>query len=97
MAIAQSAKSIVDVQTRLGLTSASLTRWGMPLVCVIDAGEHRFNGMVRRLAPATSRAVSQGLQVLTAEGLVTRDVQDARPPISLYYLTKTGQVLANAA
>ncbi|HWT42496.1 MAG TPA: winged helix-turn-helix transcriptional regulator, partial [Sphingopyxis sp.] len=67
-----------------------------PLVAGIGAGHDRFNALSRLLAPATPRALSQGLTALGRHGLVTREVLDARPPASRYDLTGNGALLAAA-
>lgn len=95
--IALHARSITKVQTALGLAPGALTCWGLPLVRVLGEGEARFNGLAKALAPATPRAISQGLQALAANDLVARDVIDGRPPGSLYALTPGGRRLARAA
>ncbi|WP_409574800.1 winged helix-turn-helix transcriptional regulator [Sphingopyxis sp. PET50] len=62
----------------------------------MGAGHDRFNALSRLLAPATPRALSQGLTALGRHGLVRREVIDTRPPSSLYGLTGNGRVLAEA-
>jgi DNA-binding HxlR family transcriptional regulator len=68
----------------------------LPLVAGIGAGHDRFNALSRLLAPATPRALSQGLAALGTHGLVRREVVDMRPPTSRYALTERGQMLAGA-
>lgn len=95
--IARSACAIRNAQERLGLTPASLTRWGMPLIRVLRAGEQRFGQISSALTPATPRALSQGLQALEANELLDRAVVEGRPPFSRYQLTSSGILLADAA
>ncbi|MBL8324390.1 MAG: winged helix-turn-helix transcriptional regulator [Rubrivivax sp.] len=95
--LAAGALSIATAQVELGLGPGALTRWGMPLIRAIGPGEARFNELARVLAPATPRALSQGLQSLAANELVARDVVDGWPPASLYRLTAGGLRLAKAA
>ncbi|MGB3847485.1 MAG: winged helix-turn-helix transcriptional regulator, partial [Sphingopyxis sp.] len=59
-------------------------------------GHDRFNALSRLLAPATPRALSQGLAALGGHGLVVREVIDGRPPASRYDLTGRGRMLAEA-
>lgn len=95
-AAAARASTIAEAQEEIGLPPGAATRWGLPLVVGIGAGHDRFNALSRLLAPATPRALSQGLSALGKHGLVTREVLDARPPSSLYGLTGSGRVLAEA-
>ena len=95
-AAAARAATIADAQRALGLAPGAATRWGLPLVAGIGAGHDRFNALSRLLAPATPRALSQGLSALGEHGLVRREVIDMRPPASRYDLTRRGRVLAKA-
>ena len=80
----------------IGLAPGATTRWGLPIVAGIGAGHNRFNALSRLLAPATPRALSQGLSALGTHGLVRREVLDMRPPTSRYALTRSGRTLAEA-
>jgi DNA-binding HxlR family transcriptional regulator len=95
-AAAARAAMIADAQGAIGLPPGGTTRWSLPLVAGIGAGHDRFNALSRLLAPATPRALSQGLAALSEQGLVRREVIDMRPPTSLYGLTGKGRVLAEA-
>lgn len=95
-AAAARAATISEAQTEIGLPPGAATRWGLPLVAGIGAGHDRFNALSRLLAPATPRALSQGLAALGRHGLVTREVLDLRPPASRYDLTGSGALLAAA-
>lgn len=90
------AATIAEAQVSLGLPPGGATRWGLPLVAGIGAGHDRFNALSRLLAPATPRALSQGLTALGRHGLVTRELLDMRPPASRYDLTRNGRMLAEA-
>jgi DNA-binding HxlR family transcriptional regulator len=94
--IAACADSLLAVQLQIGVTPARLTRWGLPLIHAIDAGHQRFNALARMLAPASPRALSQGLRALTGQDLVRRDLIDGYPPASAYHLTSDGILLARA-
>lgn len=96
-AAAARAATIAEAQDAIGLPPGAATRWGLPLVAGIHAGHDRFNALSRLLAPATPRALSQGLTALGRHGLVTREILDQRPPASRYGLTKSGALLAVAA
>lgn len=95
-AAATRAATIAEAQKAIGLAPGATTRWGLPLVAGIGAGNDRFNALSRLLAPATPRALSQGLAALGQHGLVTRKVLDMRPPASRYDLTGSGLLLAAA-
>jgi DNA-binding HxlR family transcriptional regulator len=95
-AAAVRAATIAEAQREIGLPPGAATRWGLPLVAGIGAGHDRFNALARLLAPATPRALSQGLTALGNHGLVSREVLDMRPPASRYDLTKNGELLAAA-
>lgn len=95
-AAAARAATISEAQSAIGLPPGAATRWGLPLVAGIGAGHDRFNALSRLLAPATPRALSQGLAALDRHGLVTREVLDLRPPASRYDLTRSGALLAAA-
>jgi len=90
------AATIAEAQQEIGLPPGAATRWGLPLVAGIGAGHDRFNALSRLLAPATPRALSQGLTALGRHRLVVREVLDARPPASRYDLTGSGRMLAEA-
>lgn len=94
--IAAKAAAIAAAQAELGLTPATLTRWGMPLIGAIGPGHARFNELAKTLTPATPRAISQGLQTLTTNSLVARDIAHGSPPASMYRLTPSGVHLASA-
>jgi DNA-binding HxlR family transcriptional regulator len=95
--MADAASAILAAQQRLNLSAAQLTRWSLPLVRAIDLGDQRFNALIRTLAPATPRALSQSLRSLATSQLVTRQLVSDYPPTSLYSLTEGGLSLARAA
>lgn len=95
-AAAARAATVAEAQRAIGLPPGAATRWGLPLVAGIGAGHDRFNALSRLLAPATPRALSQGLTALGEHGLVKREVLDLRPPASRYELTQSGHLLAAA-
>ena len=96
-AAAARAATIAAAQGAIGLPPGATTRWSLPLVAGIGAGHDRFNALSRLLAPATPRALSQGLAALGEHGLVRRELLDLRPPASRYALTDNGRLLAAAA
>ncbi|MBK6412674.1 winged helix-turn-helix transcriptional regulator [Sphingopyxis sp.] len=96
MVAAARAAMIAEAQAAIGLRPGATTRWSLALVAGISAGHDRFNALSRLLAPATPRALSQGLSALGERGLVRREVIDMRPPTSRYDLTQNGRLLAAA-
>lgn len=94
--LAKIAGAIVSAQRRLGISPALLSRWSLPIVRTIAQGDVRFNAMVRALAPATPRALSQGLRGLADSQLIVREVIDDYPPVSHYGLTRNGRLLSLA-
>jgi DNA-binding HxlR family transcriptional regulator len=95
--VAFRAVAIAGTLTGLGIAPGQMTRWGLPLVRAIELGHARFNALSRILTDASPRALSQGLTSLADQSLITRQLVDARPPVSLYGLTKNGALLAQAA
>jgi DNA-binding HxlR family transcriptional regulator len=95
--MATAASAILATQQQLNLSAAQLNRWSLPLVRAIDLGDQRFNALIRTLAPATPRALSQSLRSLATSQLVTRQLVSDYPPTSLYSLTEGGLSLARAA
>lgn len=94
--LALRAQQIAAAQARLCLPPGSLTRWGLPLAAAIADGHDRFNSLSRRLAPASPRALSQGLLALGKWALIERLVIDSRPPASRYSVTGAGAMLVAA-
>ncbi len=92
-AIADAARRIEVVLAADGIRPADLTRWSLPLLHLLGIGRERFNELVRDLAPATPRALSQSLKALVATGLVSREVEAGFPPASCYRLTSLGMRL----
>jgi DNA-binding HxlR family transcriptional regulator len=94
--LALGAQRILAAGSEVGIEVSELTRWGMPIIDAIDCGHTRFNGLVRALAPATPRALSQGLRTLVATDLVRRKVFDTYPPLPDYRLSASGALIAQA-
>ena len=62
------------------------SRWPLRILLLLAQREIRFSGLKSRLAPITSRALSEELKLLNMEGYITRSIIDAYPPTSLYEL-----------
>ena len=78
------------------LPPASLGRWSLPLIQLLQEGESRFNALERALGEATPRAITMSLKSMAADRLITRTVIDGYPPVTNYGLTATGAILAAA-
>ena len=94
--LAAMAKQQLVAQSQIGIGPQVLTRWSVPIIHSLGTGLQRFNDVARTLPQASPRALSQGLRALTANQLVNRTLFESHPPISLYTLTSTGQILAQA-
>ncbi len=95
-ALAQVASAILKTQNRLEIPVKDMTRWTLPLVHVLAAGQTRFSGIERALPEASPRAVSLSLKATTAQRLVQRKVLDGFPPTTEYLLAKNGKYFAEA-
>lgn len=85
---------ILGERERLGLGAAELARWSLPVVAGLMPEWSRFGELQARLAPVTPRALSQTLQGMIGQDLVTRRLEDRFPPLALYGLSGRGRDLA---
>jgi DNA-binding HxlR family transcriptional regulator len=88
--------AIEGAQTKTALPPTSLTRWSLPLIHLVNHGEHRFAGLSRALPHSNPRALTQSLKSLIGQQLLNRQVIDAYPPIAEYRLLPRGDILAGA-
>lgn len=95
-AMAGVACAIMRTQSHLEIPVKGMTRWTLPLVHVLAAGQNRFSGIERALPEASPRAVSMSLKTATAQRLVKRTVLDGFPPTTEYLLSENGQYFAEA-
>jgi DNA-binding HxlR family transcriptional regulator len=93
---AQLCVAIEGAQTQIALPPTSLTRWSLPLIHLVDHGEHRFTALSRALPQSNPRALTQSLKSLIGQQLLDRQVIDAFPPVPEYRLLPRGSVLAGA-
>jgi DNA-binding HxlR family transcriptional regulator len=93
---AQLCVAIEGAQTKIALPPTSLTRWSLPLIHLVDHGEHRFAALSRALPHSNPRALTQSLKSLISQQLLNRRVIDAFPPVPEYRLLPKGSVLAGA-
>ncbi|MDV3457882.1 winged helix-turn-helix transcriptional regulator [Sphingomonas sp. HF-S4] len=85
---------ILGERERLGLGAGDLSRWSLPLVAGLVPEWSRFGEVQARLAPVTPRALSQTLQAMIGQDLVTRRLEDRFPVVPLYGLSGRGRDLA---
>lgn len=95
-AAGQWSEAVMAARAGLGLAPDALTRWTLPAIAVLAAGEARFGGLSEALAPVSPRALSLTLKAALAEGLVTRRLEDSFPPVAIYALAARGRRLAAA-
>ena len=88
--------AIECAQTKIALPPAALNRWSLPLIHLVDHGEHRFTALSRALPQSNPRAITQSLKSLIGQQLLDRQVIDAFPPVPEYRLLPKGDVLARA-
>ncbi len=69
-------------------------RWGSLALLALREGEFRFNALRRRVDGVSEKMLSQTLQFLERDGMVTRDVRAAIPPHVTYALTPLGASVA---
>jgi DNA-binding HxlR family transcriptional regulator len=74
----------------LGLRSAALRKWSMPVLYVVGEGPTRFSQIPRALRDVTDRAVSMALKDLSGATMVARTLIEGPPPGSVYGATDRG-------
>lgn len=92
--VARACRHLAQAQAAAGMPPEAVTRWSLPLLGLIGAGEARFNRLERAMTGATPRAVAASLKALVAHGLVAREVTASYPPGSVYRLTARGETVA---
>lgn len=70
------------------------SRWGIPVLMVLEGGTHRFSSLRRAVGGVSERMLAQTLQWLESDGLVTRRSHDEVPPRVDYTLTPMGREAA---
>ncbi|WP_432537234.1 winged helix-turn-helix transcriptional regulator [Kineococcus arenarius] len=89
---------VVDVFAR-GCTSRAAFedvtgRWASLVLLALGEGRFRFNALRRKVEGVSEKMLSQTLQVLERDGMVTREVLSAIPPRVEYSLTPLGAGVA---
>jgi DNA-binding HxlR family transcriptional regulator len=69
-------------------------RWGALALAALFDGSYRFNALRRRVDGVSERMLSQTLQQLERDGMVTRTVHQTIPPQVEYALTDLGRDVA---
>ncbi|WP_030165917.1 MULTISPECIES: helix-turn-helix domain-containing protein [Actinomycetes] len=69
-------------------------RWGLLVLAALAEGSYRFNALRRRVDGVSERMLSQTLQNLERDGMLTRTVLEAIPPKVEYDLTPLGREIA---
>ena len=70
------------------------SRWGVLILIALQDGTMRFSALRRRVNGISERMLSQTLQWLEADGLVSRRSFPVVPPHTEYTLTKFGREAA---
>lgn len=89
-------RSVTSAQTEIAMPLASLSRWSLPVLHLVDRGENRFGGLARALPQSNPGALTQSLKSMISQQLLDRLVIDAFPPMPEYRIAPRGQVLAEA-
>lgn len=77
-----------------GVLDHVTSRWGSLILVVLCERTHRFSELVRRIGGVSEKMLAQSLQVLEADGFVTRTVFPTNPPKVEYSLTQLGRDVA---
>ena len=70
------------------------SKWGILALLALSEGDYRFNALRRRVAGVSEKMLSQTLQTLERDGMVSREVHSAIPPRVEYSLTPLGTDVA---
>ena len=89
---------VVDVFAR-GCTSRAAFedvtgRWASLVLLALGEGRYRFNALRRRVEGVSEKMLSQTLQALERDGMLTREVVTAIPPRVEYELSPLGADVA---
>ncbi|MFD6142458.1 winged helix-turn-helix transcriptional regulator [Promicromonospora sp. NPDC060271] len=69
-------------------------KWASLALLALGEGSYRFNALRRRVEGVSEKMLSQTLQALERDGMVTRDVVTTIPPRVEYSLTPLGEGVA---
>lgn len=82
-----------DCPSRMILSHVS-SRWGGLVLVALRDGRLRFSELRRRIGGISERMLAQTLQVLEADGLISRRDHGEVPPRVDYCLTEAGEAIA---
>ena len=71
-------------------------KWKTMLLWVLESGPQRPGELRRRVPGLTEKVLTQTLREMESDGLVHREVHDARPLKTVYTLTPFGRELSEA-
>jgi DNA-binding HxlR family transcriptional regulator len=71
-------------------------KWGILALLALDEGDLRFNALRRKVDGVSEKMLSQTLQTLERDGMVTREVRSTIPPRVDYSLTPLGARVASS-
>ncbi|MGC4820691.1 winged helix-turn-helix transcriptional regulator [Micromonospora sp. MH99] len=71
------------------------SKWASLALLALGEGSYRFNALRRRIDGVSERMLSQTLQTLERDGMLTREVLTAIPPRVEYSLTPLGARVAD--
>jgi DNA-binding HxlR family transcriptional regulator len=91
---------VVDVFARHCTSRATLEdvagKWGILALLALSEGDYRFNALRRRVEGVSEKMLSQTLQTLERDGMITRSVLTSIPPRVEYSLTALGADVATS-
>jgi DNA-binding HxlR family transcriptional regulator len=82
-----------DCTSRAALEDVS-TKWASLALLALGEGDFRFNALRRKVEGVSEKMLSQTLQTLERDGMVTREVHSTIPPRVEYSLTALGTLVA---
>ncbi len=71
-------------------------KWSVLALIALSEGDYRFNALRRRVDGVSEKMLSQTLQMLERDGMVTREVHSHIPPRVEYSLTSLGSRVAES-
>jgi len=90
---------VVDVFARNCASRSTLEdvagKWGILALLALGGGDYRFNALRRKVDGVSEKMLSQTLQTLERDGMLTRQVLSTIPPRVEYSLTPLGVQVAD--
>lgn len=66
-------------------------KWKLPVMAALIVGKKRFKELEREIPKITPRMLSKELRELELNGMITRTVDNATPPLVTYEFTDSGR------